>query len=268
MLQNNKLEILYQDDELVAVNKPAGMLVHRSFLDKHETVFVMQTLRDQLGQHVFPLHRLDRPTSGVLLFALSSDVARLMGERQGSWQKTYVAVVRGYVRQALVLDYPLYEQHDDIADKFATANKDAQAARTALWPLSQCELPYPVGRYACARYSLLALQPLTGRKHQLRRHCAHLLHPIVGDTTHGDGKHNQLFRQQLDCHRLLLHAAQLQFIHPRTDESVQIHASLPTDFSETLARMGLLVNSLMSASQLATLDYATLDLRQDPAKPR
>lgn len=263
-----KLTILYQDADIVAVDKPAGMLVHRSFLDKHETVFVMQTLRDQLGQHVFPLHRLDRPTSGVLLFGLSAAIARQMGEQQASWQKTYLAVVRGYVRQALLLDYPLYEQHDDIADKFAAADKAAQAARTALWPLSQCELPYPVGRYASARYSLLALQPLTGRKHQLRRHCAHLLHPIVGDTTHGDGKHNQLFRRQLDCQRLLLHAAQLQFCHPRTGASVQINAPLPADFRETLARMGLTVDALVSPSQLAALDYSTLPLRQDPAKPR
>lgn len=263
-----KLTILYQDADLVAVDKPAGMLVHRSFLDKHETVFVMQTLRDQLGQHVFPLHRLDRPTSGVLLFGLSAEIARQMGEQQACWQKTYLAVVRGYVRQALLLDYPLYEQHDDIADKFAAADKAAQAARTALWPLAQCELPYPVGRYASARYSLLALQPLTGRKHQLRRHCAHLLHPIVGDTTHGDGKHNQLFRQQFDCQRLLLHAAQLQFCHPRTGASVQINAPLPADFCQTLARMELAADALVSASQLAALDYSTLALRQDPAKPR
>ncbi|WP_301003813.1 pseudouridine synthase [Arsukibacterium sp.] len=96
------LKILYQDQHIVAVDKPSGMLVHRSFLDKHETVFVMQTLRDMLGQHVFPVHRLDRPTSGVLLFALSSDVARLLGQQQEhqQWHKYYLAVVRGFCRQA------------------------------------------------------------------------------------------------------------------------------------------------------------------------
>ena len=115
------LEILYQDDDLVAVNKPAGMLVHRSWLDKHETQFVMQTLRDQIGQHVFPLHRLDRPTSGVLVFALSSEVAAQMMPMFANHQmeKTYHAIVRGWIEQGDVLDYPLKIELDKIADKFA-----------------------------------------------------------------------------------------------------------------------------------------------------
>ena len=220
------LEILYQDQWLVAVNKPAGMLVHRSFLDKYETEFVLQRLRDQIGQHVFPLHRLDRPTSGVLLFALSAEVARLMGEQQQHWQKTYLAVVRGHLKQAFVLDYPLKEQHDAIADKYARPDKAAQQAQTAFWPLAHTEQPYAVGRYATARYSLLALQPLTGRKHQLRRHCEHLFHPIIGDTTHGDGKHNRLFREQFGCQRLLLHAFGLSFLHPYLQEPIRITAPL------------------------------------------
>lgn len=267
-LQDAKLTILYQDAYLVAVDKPAGMLVHRSFLDKHETQFVLQTLRDQLGQQVFPLHRLDRPTSGVLLFALSAEMARLMGAQQASWQKTYLAVVRGYVKAALLLDYPLFEQHDAIADKFAQADKEAQAARTALWPLAQTELPYPVGRYPAARYSLLALKPLTGRKHQLRRHCAHLLHPIVGDTTHGDGKHNQLFRSQLNCHRLLLHAACLSVWHPHLQQWLHLTAPLPADFALTLQQMGIVFAEANWSQRLAALEPATLPVRQDPPKPR
>ncbi|MEN3157199.1 tRNA pseudouridine(65) synthase TruC [Alkalimonas sp. NCh-2] len=224
----NELTILYQDEWLVAVDKPAGMLVHRSFLDKHETRFVMQTLRDQLGQHVFPVHRLDRPTSGVLLFALSSEVARLLSEQNANqhWYKGYLAVVRGYLQQGGTLDYPLKEQQDKIADKFSSNDKAAQSAVTDYLPLAQVELPIPVGRYPAARYSLVALSPRTGRKHQLRRHLAHLRHPIVGDTSHGDGKHNRLFREHLNCAQLLLMAKQLILTHPMNGQTLCIEASL------------------------------------------
>lgn len=222
------LNILYQDEHIVAVDKPSGMLVHRSFLDKHETVFVMQTLRDMLGQHVFPVHRLDRPTSGVLLFALSSDIARVLGQQQEQkhWQKHYLAVVRGYLTEGGELDYPLKEQLDKIADKFSRDDKAAQSAITRYQPLAQVELPIPVSKYPAARYSLVALQPITGRKHQLRRHLAHLRHPIVGDTSHGDGKHNALFKQHFNCRRLLLIAKQLQLPHPITGEAIVLTAGL------------------------------------------
>lgn len=222
------LSIIYQDQYIVAVDKPSGMLVHRSFLDKHETVFVMQTLRDQLGQHVFPVHRLDRPTSGVLLFALSSEVAHLLCKQQEQqlWRKYYLAVVRGFVAGGAELDYPLKEQLDDIADKFSRDDKPAQQAITRYQPLAQVELPIPVSKYPAARYSLVALQPLTGRKHQLRRHLAHLRHPIVGDTSHGDGKHNALFKNHFNCSRLLLLAKQLQLPHPLTGEPLCLTAGL------------------------------------------
>ncbi len=257
------LEILYQDEWLVAVNKPAGMLVHRSFLDKHETEFVMLRLRDQIGQHVFPLHRLDRPTSGVLLFALSSDIARQMSEQQHLWQKTYLAVVRGHLKKALLLDYALKEQLDAIADKFSRTDKAAQSAQSAIWPLEHIELPYAVGRYATARYSLLALQPLTGRKHQLRRHCEHLFHPIVGDTTHGDGKHNQLFRQQFNCNRLMLHAARLSFQHPVNHTDVVLQAPL-RDFAMVLSQLGFAFDEAAASNGLSALNARSLTIRFDP----
>lgn len=222
------LHILYQDEYIVAIDKPSGMLVHRSFLDKHETVFVMQTLRDQIGQHVFPVHRLDRPTSGVLLFALSAEMARVLGEQQEQklWRKFYLAVCRGYINQAAQLDYPLKEELDKIADKFSRDDKAPQAAVTRYSPLHQVELPIAVSKYPAARYSLVALQPLTGRKHQLRRHLAHLRHPIVGDTSHGDGKHNALFKQHFQCRRLLLLAKQLQIAHPLTGAPLTFSAGL------------------------------------------
>lgn len=222
------LPIIYQDDFLVVVDKPSGMLVHRSFLDKHETRFVLQTLRDQLGRHVYPIHRLDRPTSGVLVFALSADIARILGQQIacGQWHKGYLAVVRGVIRSAGTLDYPLQEQLDAIADKQARQDKAPQSAVTRYLPLHQVELPFAVSRYPTSRYSLVALQPLTGRKHQLRRHLAHLRHPIIGDTSHGDGKHNLFFRQQLHSERLLLCAFSLLFPHPVSGQLLQLYAHL------------------------------------------
>ncbi|NLS13149.1 tRNA pseudouridine(65) synthase TruC [Vibrio sp. SM6] len=234
------LEILYQDPYFVAVNKPAGMLVHRSWLDKHETQFVMQTLRDQIGQHVFPLHRLDRPTSGVLLFALSSEVAAkampLFADHQ--MEKQYFAIVRGWIEEGGVLDYPLKVELDKIADKFASQEKEAQEAITEYQPLAKVELPYSTGKFATTRYGLVTLWPKTGRKHQLRRHLAHLRHPIVGDTTHGDGKHNALFRKEFAAHRLLLHAATLRFTHPFTGEPLIIKAPVDAIWQDLMARFG------------------------------
>ncbi|CAM3023370.1 tRNA pseudouridine(65) synthase TruC [Vibrio rarus] len=229
------LEIIFQDEYIVAVNKPAGMLVHRSWLDKHETQFVMQTLRDQIGQHVFPLHRLDRPTSGVLVFALSSEVASQMmpmfAEHQ--MQKTYHAIVRGWIEEGDRLDYALKVEYDKIADKFANKEKEAQQAITDYKPLAKVEVPYSTGRFATSRYCLMELQPLTGRKHQLRRHMKHLRHPIVGDTTHGDGKHNRLFKENLASDRLLLHASTLEFEHPFTG----VHLVLQARFDETWCQL-------------------------------
>ena len=119
------IEILYQDEWLVAVNKPSGWLVHRSWLDRDEKVVVMQTVRDQIGQHVFTVHRLDRPTSGVLLMGLSSEAGRLLSQQfeQHQIQKRYHAIVRGWLMDESTLDYPLVEELDKIADKFARENK-------------------------------------------------------------------------------------------------------------------------------------------------
>jgi len=234
------LEILYQDRWLVAVNKPAGLLVHRSMIDRHETRFAMQMLRNQIGQHVYPVHRLDKPTSGVLLFALDPETARLMSEKfaDRTTDKTYLAVVRGFTAESERIDYPLKEELDRKSDVRADQEKTAQKAITAYDRLATVELPYPVGRYPTARYSLIRLKPETGRKHQIRRHMKHIFHPIVGDTTHGDGKHNELFRQQFDCHRLLLAAASLAFVHPVTAEETHIHAKPDSSFNSIIERFG------------------------------
>lgn len=222
------LEILYQDEVLVAVNKPAGMLVHRSWLDRHETQFVMQTLRDQIGQLVYPIHRLDRPTSGVLLFALNSEIANLLCLQfeQKQIEKQYLAVVRGYVTGHGEIDYPLKAQLDKIADKFSQPDKAPQSAVTFYEGLQTVEMPYGVGRYATSRYSLVRLIPQTGRKHQLRRHMKHIFHPILGDTQYGDLHQNRALMEHTGCARLLLHAEKLTFVHPLTQRPMTIQAGL------------------------------------------
>lgn len=234
------LEIIYQDEWLVAVNKPSGWLVHRSWLDRHETVFVMQTVRDQIGKHVFTVHRLDRPTSGVLLMALSSEVAHLLSQQfeNHQIQKRYHAVTRGWLEDSAVLDYPLVEELDKIADKKAVQNKDPQPAVTHYRGLATVEMPVPVGRYPTARYSLVELEPKTGRKHQLRRHMSHLRHPMIGDSKHGDLRQNRAAAEHFGCQRLMLHASQLSLNHPVTGEQLCLRASLDDTWMQMMSQFG------------------------------
>lgn len=232
------LDIIYQDAWLVAVNKPAGLLVHRSWLARHEKQFVMQILRDQIGQPVYTVHRLDRPTSGVLLFALSSEMARHLSQQFAEHQvtKTYHAIVRGWLQSAGAVDYPLIEQRDKIADSQATSEPQRQSAITDYRALATCEQPVAIGRYATARYTLVALHPKTGRKHQLRRHMAHLRHPIIGDNVHGDLKQNRGMAAHFDCKGLLLHASHLTFTHPNDGNIVLITASVSATWRQLFSQ--------------------------------
>lgn len=221
------LTILYQDEYLVAVDKPAGLFVHRSYLDRHEIYFALQLVRDQIGQYVYPVHRLDRPTSGVLLFALTEEVARHMTElfTQRNITKTYYALTRGHLTEQGEIDYPLKEKLDKIADKFADQNKPAQSAITLFESISTATLPIAVGRYPSVRYSLIKLLPKTGRQHQIRRHLAHLRHPIIGDINYGDNKQNPFFIQHFGFKRLMLIAKSLSFKHPVSGKQVVIEAT-------------------------------------------
>lgn len=226
------LSIIYQDDDLVVVHKPANMLVHKSMIDRHETEFLMKILRDQIGQYVYPVHRLDKPTSGLILFALSSDIARVLAQQfeSHSIRKEYLAVLRGFAPQSAFIDYALKEKLDPIADKKANKNKEPQEAQTDMHKLGELSLPIPVGRYPGARFSLVRLLPKTGRKHQLRRHMAHIRHPIIGDTTHGDGKQNKFARDHLQFNKLALCATKLVFTHPRSACEISCETSLEEDF--------------------------------------
>ena len=234
------LSIIYQDEHFVAINKPSGLLVHRSWMDSHETRFALQMTRDLVGQHVYPVHRLDKPTSGVLLFALNPEAARLVSEQFSahSISKKYLAIVRGYAPERQTIDYPLKEQLDKIADKSANKNKEAQTAITHITRLAICELPYAVDKYPCSRYSLIVAEPETGRKHQIRRHLKHISHPIIGDAKHGKSSHNRFFTSHFDSHRLLLAATELSFFQPYHKKQLCIKAALSEEFRRVISRLG------------------------------
>ena len=240
MWKNYELEILYQDAHLVAINKPSGLLVHKSMIDRHEIYFAMKMLRDQLGQWVYPIHRLDKPTSGVLLFALDSETAKLMSEQFSAHtiQKTYLAIVRGYTEKEGFIDHALTEKLDKIADKKTQQDKEAQEAQTEYRRLATVEIPHAVGRYENTRYSIVELLPKTGRKHQLRRHMKHISHHILGDTKYGRGEHNKLIRELYNCNRLLLHASKLEITHPYTHEKLVFEAPLDGMFTKILKEFG------------------------------
>ena len=218
------LEILYQDEYLVAVNKPAGLFVHRSYMDKDEIYFALQLVRDQIGQYVYPVHRLDRPTSGILLFALSAEVARIMGQSftDRTVKKTYYALTRGHLLGSETIDYPLKENLDELGDKNVSRHKEPQQAQTTYQSILTASLPISLGKFDTVRYSLIKLEPSTGRRHQIRRHLAHLRHPIIGDINYGDNKQNPFFREYFGFKRLMLIAKNLDFVHPITNVKVAL----------------------------------------------
>jgi len=226
-----ELPIIYIDDDIVVVNKPTGVAVHRSgkVVDR---ATMLTLLRDQIGQRVYPAHRLDRGTSGALLFGLHVDAARALHatfvERRVG--KLYVAVVRGWMAEHEgTIDYPLWNRSK--TEKLDAVTDYRERARV--------ELPYTVGPYKTARYSLLDLEPHTGRTHQLRRHMAHLRHPIIGDTVHGDTRHNVFYREHFGLSRLMLHALRLTIAHPRTNESMVFLAPLPEELQRLFEGWGV-----------------------------
>lgn len=237
---DEQLSVLYQDEFLVAVCKPSGLLVHRSPIDRHETRFALQIVRNQTGRRVYPVHRLDKPTSGILLFAFSSEIARSIVDSFAaeSVYKRYLAVVRGYAPDHGVIDYPLVEEQDRCDYPASVEGKDAQSAVTEFNCLARIELQTAVGRYPSSRYSLVSASPRTGRRHQLRRHFKHIFHPIIGDTQHGEGRHNRFFREEFGIHRLLLHAAEMLFPHPVTNTLVELVAPLDAELTSLMEKLG------------------------------
>lgn len=220
---NIELSIIYQNEQLIAINKPHGLLVHRSRIARDAQEFALQLLRDQIGQPVYPVHRLDRKTSGVLLFAKSKEMNAYFQEqfREQRTEKVYHALVRGFI---------LPEGHID----YALKNEDkVQEAQTDYRCLAQYELPLPFGKFSTSRYSLVELQPQQGRFHQLRKHMAHIFHPIIGDRPHGCNKQNRLWKEQFGMTNMLLHAKTLTLVLPDGQE-LRLNAPYSATFSKVL----------------------------------
>lgn len=234
------LTVLYRDDSLIAIHKPSGLLVHRTVLDRHETRFAVQLLRDQIGQYVYPVHRLDRGTSGVLLFALDRELGKALSAQfeAQTVDKTYLAIVRGHPPASGRIEHALTRQFDNYEFRSPDATELAQSALTDYRRLALAELPYRVDRYPSSRYALLELKPKTGRRHQLRRHLKHLAHPIIGDATYGKGRHNRLFQELFGCQRMLLASVGMQLTHPVSGLPLRLHAPLAEDFISVVDALG------------------------------
>lgn len=231
---SNPLQLIHRDDQLLAVHKPAGLLVHRSPIDRHETEFALQHARElNGGEHVYPVHRLDRPTSGLLLFARDPVTASALGQAwmAGDIRKTYVAMVRGWAPDEGLITHPLREHAIDRRD---TREQPLRDAVTRYRCLARTEIAVAIERYPVSRYSLLELSPETGRKHQLRRHMQYISHPIIGDTNYGRTRHNHYFAQRFGQGRLMLAATALCFRHPATGEDMSLQAPLEQSFRDAL----------------------------------
>ena len=223
------LEILFEDEYLVAINKPHDLLVHRSKIAGDAEVFALQLLRDQINKRVYPLHRLDRKTGGVLLFGLNEEINRTMQQLFALRQvkKTYLAIVRGFTNDEQVIDYPLKKE-----------NGVRQEAITHFTTIDRVELNIPFGAHATSRYSLLEVRPETGRTHQIRRHFAHIHHPIIADRPEGCNKQNRLFKEKFGLVTMMLHASQVNFMHPCSGKEVTICAELQPEFKRMIRVLG------------------------------
>lgn len=215
------MEILFQDDHLIAVNKPAGLLVHRSSIAKDATEFALQKTRDFVGKEVHPIHRLDRKTSGVLLFTFDKNTLHSMQNlfNEGKVRKEYHAIVRGFTDESGKIDYAL------VNDKGLT-----QSATTIYITHKKWEITKSFGRYKTSRYAYVHVFPETGRMHQIRKHFAHIFHPIIGDRPHGCNKQNGFFKREFNLMEMLLHAKSYSFEHPVTSDKIIIQAPIRNEF--------------------------------------
>lgn len=224
------LEILFQDQDIIAINKPHGLLVHRSAIARDASEFALQLLRDQIGQTVYPSHRLDRKTSGILLFALNKETDKELQQlfQNHQMDKKYIAILRGYAPEEMHIDYPLKKE-----------NGTLQEAQTDYKTIAQAELAIPSGKFPTSRYSLVEANPVTGRMHQLRKHFAHIFYPIIGDRPHGCNKQNKFWKDTYEMDTMMLHASELSFTHPKTKEHITIKADLQPEFNRVLAILNI-----------------------------
>lgn len=226
------LDILFEDENLVLIDKPAGLLVHRTRQAYGEDENALIQLRDQIGSWVSPVHRLDRATSGILLFAKNEEILPQLKGRfmDREVRKFYLTIARGIPgEKAGLIDQPLESER----------SKRLQEAQTKYRVLAESEIPFnSTGRYPTSRYSLLEMELLTGRTHQIRRHLAHIRHYIIGDKKHGDNKQNTFFERQFALQNLLLHAWRLSFHHPITGEEISLSCPPPAHFRTIMRELG------------------------------
>lgn len=233
MNKDSELPLLYRDDDLLVVAKPPGLLVHRTALDAHEDDTVLERLRHQLGSTeaatLAPAHRLDKGTSGLLVLACHAEAARALGLafEQGQVTKRYLALVRGWPAEAIDLDHPLARDPE-----LPSSGQPRLPARTRFARMARVEWPFAVdARHTSSRYAIIEAFPLSGRRHQIRRHLKQLAHPIIGDATHGKGPHNRAVAAWLGITRLWLHAAELTLPHPRDGRPLELAASPGPDWA-------------------------------------
>lgn len=230
-------DVLYEDEWLCVINKPAQMLMHRSPIATTDTVFVLQSAREQFNRHIWPVHRLDRGTSGALILSFDEGVAQDLGRQMmaGTVKKRYCAMTRGWIEAPLLVDYPIKPVPDDY---IKNQNLDPQPARSIVTPCARAEVPVALGRYEATRLGMQSVELLTGRRHQIRHHLKTLAHPIIGDSTYGKGPLNRAMSAYFGVDRLMLHCARLVFVHPKTGRVMDVCAPLEARMASVFDRLG------------------------------
>lgn len=217
--RRNEVQVLYRDDDVVVVDKPSGMVVHRGWAD--DEIDLLRIVRGMARRHVFPAHRLDRGASGCTAFALNSEAASALGRAfsEGTVMKRYLALTRGHPPEEGRVEHPIPKEPGGERVNAATRFRRLGVA---------------------GRYALVEAVPETGRLHQIRRHMKHISCPLIGDVRYGKGEHNRLFRERYGLHRLALHAADLSFPHPMREEHVTVRAPVSGELGACLRALGLM----------------------------
>lgn len=234
------VKFLFEDEDFFVVEKPAKLAVHPSEMCRDRRTLLQLVRNKGGGDHVYPVHRLDKPVSGPVLFARSLESCKLLQQQfeKRTVEKSYIALLRGWLEGAGVVDHALKKP----------INGNLQECETCYTSLGKAELNEPCGKYDTVRYSLVDLKPITGRYHQLRRHCRDISHPILGDTTDGDSRQNQFFRKKFNLSRLMLHCYRLSFAHPITGKRIEVHLKPDREMCSVFEALKLDISSLMEGS--------------------
>ena len=218
------LEVVFEDEYILCVSKPNNMLVHHAHHSRNvaDETSLLQFIEQEKGLKVFPIHRLDRKTSGIILLAKETRYVSKFQElfTNNEIQKTYFGIVRGFSPDTKTIDSPVKGRDSNVHKE----------ALTLLKTIEKITLNIPVKPYDSSRYSLVELSPKTGRMHQLRVHSNKISHPLIGDPKYGDKNHNMMFEENFGCKNLFLHAGKLEFSHPFTSENLSLKSSFPKDW--------------------------------------